>query len=351
MDGLLIFRSLKMKKVMGPKDTPHVSILVPCYNVEKYLCRCLDSIVNQTLRQIEIICINDGSTDSTLKILQAYQEKDSRVKIINKSNTGYGDSLNCAINLAKGEYIGIVEPDDFVKEIMFESLYTQASNNSLDIIRCPYFFFLNGKTTTQSCPNVPKNIIFCPIEKNSVFFQPPSVWANLYKRTWMLKEKIYFLPTAGASYQDISFSFKAYLNAKRFMMIDTPLLYYNLGNDSSSIHNKEKIFCVMEEWREIYRVARMNKMEISQIWNILPEIQHGNYLWNLGHLDFSGKIKFLKAWHLESKLHNKGKETRLLSLSVIHMLIEGLILFCPLIFLLYNKNNVIIKTLKKLCYE
>lgn len=89
-----------------------VSIVVPIYNVEKYLRQCLDSIVNQTLKNIEIICVNDGSTDNSLKIIQEFADKDSRIKIINKENTGYGNSMNIGFDAAIGEYIGIVESDD-----------------------------------------------------------------------------------------------------------------------------------------------------------------------------------------------------------------------------------------------
>ena len=86
-----------------------VSVLVPIYNVEEFLPECLDSLVNQTLREIEIICINDGSKDDSLKILKEYASKDKRIKIIDKKNTGYGDSMNQGLKKATGEYVGIVE--------------------------------------------------------------------------------------------------------------------------------------------------------------------------------------------------------------------------------------------------
>ena len=99
-----------------------VSILIPCYNVEKYIRQCLDSVVNQTLKDIEIICINDGSTDSTLDILRKYENRDNRIKVISKHNSGYGASMNIGLETAKGEYVGIVESDDFVEPNMFEKL-------------------------------------------------------------------------------------------------------------------------------------------------------------------------------------------------------------------------------------
>ena len=88
---------------------PAVSVLIPCYNVEKYLRQCLDSVVNQTLKDMEILCINDGSTDSTPAVIKEYAAKDSRIRVIDKPNSGYGDSMNRALDAATGEYVGIVE--------------------------------------------------------------------------------------------------------------------------------------------------------------------------------------------------------------------------------------------------
>ena len=132
---------------------PSVSILVPCYNVEKYLNQCLDSIVNQTLKDIEIICINDGSTDSTLDIIKSYADKDKRVKIIDKPNEGYGKSMNRGLDAATGEYVGIVESDDWVDTDMFKKLYDIASKNDADIVKSDFYVY----TTTDGEKNVKKN--------------------------------------------------------------------------------------------------------------------------------------------------------------------------------------------------
>ena len=100
-----------------------VSIIVPAYNVEPYLVECMESITNQTLSDIEIICINDGSTDGTLNILKEYAARDERIILVDKENGGYGIGMNIGMSKATGEYIGIVEPDDFVPVNMFGDLY------------------------------------------------------------------------------------------------------------------------------------------------------------------------------------------------------------------------------------
>lgn len=112
---------------------PKVSVIIPIYNVEQYLRRCLDSIINQTLTDIEIICVNDGSTDNSPQILEEYAKADNRIKIINQVNSGVSEARNTGIKNASGEYIGWVDPDDYVDTDYFEKLYTAATENNADI--------------------------------------------------------------------------------------------------------------------------------------------------------------------------------------------------------------------------
>ncbi len=108
-------------------NKPKVSIIVPVYNVENYLDRCLDSLINQSFDDIEIICINDGSTDNSLSILKDYEKKDARVKIINKDNSGVSDCRNNGINVANGEYIVFVDSDDWIDVNMIETMYNMTT--------------------------------------------------------------------------------------------------------------------------------------------------------------------------------------------------------------------------------
>ena len=131
-----------------------LSIIVPVCNVEKYLRECLESLINQTLKDIEIICINDGSKDHSLDILKEYERKDKRIYIIDKPNAGYGHTMNKGMDVAKGEYIGIVESDDFAAENMFESLYNLAIEHEADVVKSNYIAYrtekknLDGKNRT-----------------------------------------------------------------------------------------------------------------------------------------------------------------------------------------------------------
>lgn len=132
---------------MAESAEPKITVLVPTYNVERYLPQCLDALCAQTLRDIEIICINDGATDGSPSILRSYAAKDQRIRIIDKPNSGYGASLNRGIAEAKGEYIGIVEPDDFPDKRMFKKLYKDAKRANADVAKCNFFNYFDGATT------------------------------------------------------------------------------------------------------------------------------------------------------------------------------------------------------------
>ena len=126
---------------MQNSDTPKVSLLVPICNVERYLRECLDSALAQTLKDIEIICINDGSTDNSPAIIREYMERDGRVKMIDKANSGYGDSMNHGLEMARGKYVGILESDDFMASDALEKLVSAADSNNADFAKANFDFY------------------------------------------------------------------------------------------------------------------------------------------------------------------------------------------------------------------
>lgn len=269
---------------------PKVSILVPICNVESYLRECLNSLVNQTLREIEIICINDGSTDSSLSIIREYERRDERIVVIDKPNSGYGDSMNKGIELARGEYIGIVESDDFASLNMFETLYKEAAKNDLDVVRSNYYAHRTGEDS--SCDYLVENLAACgsydkvfhPIDNPRVFMCQPAIWTSIYKKSMIDKEEVRFLPTPGASFQDTAFYFKAFYAADRVKLLKDGYLHYRIDNANSSVKNQNKLFCVCDEYAEVWEYAKRDhdKFQIIKYW--IPRQQYEGYLWNLNRL-------------------------------------------------------------------
>ena len=161
-----------------------VSVLVPICNVEKYLRECLDSLIHQTMRELQIICIDDGSTDSSPAIIEEYRQRDPRIEVITKPNSGYGDSMNKGLERARGEYIGIVESDDFAELEMFEKLYSLAKKHDADVVMSNYYRHLTGRHPSKdylfhNLKNCEFDQVFRPQEKPSVLFAAPSIWTAL----------------------------------------------------------------------------------------------------------------------------------------------------------------------------
>lgn len=293
---------------------PAISILVPCYNVEKYLRECLDSILNQTFTEFEALCINDGSTDSTLNILKEYAQKDERFKIIDKPNSGYGASMNKGLDAATGKYVGIVESDDYIEPQMFELLYKEAEEHSLDLVRCLYREFNDIKGTMKVIDHSDIKLyefgmVFTPRVQQHIFFISPSIWAGMYNREFLNSNNIRFLETPGASYQDTAFAFKIYATAERAKVIPDVLHNYRI-NENSSVNSPGKLFFVCNEEEEIRRYAAERNLQ-EDLKEIMAMRCFGSYRWNydrLGTLPL--KRQFMKRWSQELRgMFERGEMT------------------------------------------
>lgn len=292
---------------------PKVSILVPICNVERYLRECLNSLVNQTLREIEIICINDGSTDSSLSIIREYERRDERIVVIDKPNSGYGDSMNKGIDLARGEYIGIVESDDFASLNMFETLYKEATKNDLDVVRSNYYAHRTGEDS--SCDYLVENLAACgsydrvfhPIDNPRVFMCQPAIWTSIYKKSMIDKDEVRFLPTPGASFQDTAFYFKAFYAADRVKLLKDGYLHYRIDNANSSVKNQNKLFCVCDEYAEVWDYAKRDLDKFQTLKHWIPRQQYEGYLWNLNRLAPELQQRFYPRYVEEfSKIRQAG---------------------------------------------
>ena len=293
---------LQEEKKREVNELPSVSILVPIYNVEKYLEKCLESIRVQTLKDIEVLCINDGSTDGSPAIIRAFMARDSRFKVIDKKNSGYGDSMNCGLKAAKGDFIGIVESDDFIEPGMFDTLLKLAKKDRLDIARSEFFYYENSNGKDRKSDNhfVPHNKVIRPSRERSVFYQQPSIWASLYSADFLKRNGIDFLPTPGASYQDTSFSFKVYACAQRFEMIDDAFYHYRINAGSSSFQSTTKVYCVCDEYQEIWRFIRKTGI-YDEYKMLVPHLQYNGYKWNYNRLAEPYNAKFMERFRKEFK--------------------------------------------------
>ena len=273
-----------------------ISILIPIYNVEKYLHQCLNSVVNQTLKDIEIICINDGSTDHSLDIIKEFASKDSRIKVIDKKNTGYGHSMNQGLKLAQGEYIGIVESDDFAELNMFETLYNTANNTEAEVVKSNYWSQAGGKFVySEYLKKQPYEKIFSPRQDNPQIFNCfPNIWSGIYNREFLLKNNIDFNETPGASYQDVAFIFKVWACAEKVFLIKEAFLHYRRDNPNSSVKSPNKAYCIFDEFNEIKRFLSNHK-DFSDPCNYMFSVyKYNEFESNFRRIDDKFKFEFYK---------------------------------------------------------
>lgn len=293
-------------------DACAVSVIVPVCNVERYLRECLESLAAQTLEDIQVICVDDGSTDSSLSILREFEKRDPRFEVITKPNAGYGHTMNMGLDCAKGEYVGILESDDFAETDMFESLYEMAKGADVDVVKTDFFYHV-----TDSDPkfdDLACNMVDCycdepfnPLDHQEMFLMQPAIWSGLYRRSFLLEKGIRFLETPGASFQDTSFNYKAFASAEKALLSHDAFLHYRIDNANSSVKSQKKVFCICEEYEEMWRFTRSNPVLMDRLAGRLCFAQFGGYLWNLDRLSPVLQWSFYERFVEDFKrLHSEG---------------------------------------------
>lgn len=213
-----------------------ISVIIPVYNVEKYLKRCLDSIINQTFKDLEIICINDGSTDNSAQILDEYANKDSRIKIITQPNSGLSATRNKGINIAQGEFISFIDSDDWIAENFYEKLYKTAIKYDADMAVCGIIRL--SEYRKKYLLQFQKEIILENSDKKFEICNIPDinyVWNKIYKLDKIRKYNLKFLE--GYVYEDVLFTPQTVFYLKK--LVTVPHTYYYYWRTPNSIVSKK----------------------------------------------------------------------------------------------------------------
>ncbi len=236
-----------------------VSLLIPVYNVARYLEEALASAVGQTLQDIEIICIDDGSTDGSDAILDAYAARDKRMRVVHKENDGYGRAMNLGLELARGRYIALLEPDDFIEKHMLSDLYALAEKYQLDFVKSDFATFEGEPGDYQVTPThiywqtSMYGKVLSEEERRELFRGYLAHWACLYRRSFIEKNHIRFHESPGASYQDTGFWFQTMALAERVYLHDGCYYHYRQDNPGASMQSREKVYCITDEYKFIYQ--------------------------------------------------------------------------------------------------
>ena len=255
-----------------------VSVIVPIYNVEKYLRKCLDSLVNQTLKDIEIICINDGTKDNSVDIVNEYLQKYPNVILINQENQGLGMARNNAMKHAKGDYIAFVDSDDWVDLNMYEVLYNKAIETNADIVECDYRMVFENSTkiknrslfgslhTWKNFPIVCGKVFDWKFVKKQLFDGlRRMVWNRLYKRSLIFDNNLAF---PKGKCEDYPFSLDAVLSAKSIVYCPKTLYNYLIRFGSLSIREDT----LQEDKKKEDRIYRTRVLRILKKHNLTKEL-------------------------------------------------------------------------------
>lgn len=271
-------------------NTPKISVIIPCYNVEKYLRQCLESVVNQTMQDIEIICVDDGSSDSTLDILNEYQKKDSRLQVITQKNAGAGAARNNGLKIAQGQYLSFLDSDDFFELDMLEEAYKSAEEYRADFVvfnsdqyHMDNDSFVNVDWVVRK-KDIPPYMPFTYRQLTDNVFKTFVGWAwdKLYRRSFVLENKLYFQEQRTTN--DMLFVFSALVAAKRIAVVDKILVHQRRGGAESLSVTREK------SWHCFYNALTALKKHLEEegiFWEL--EQDYINYalhfsLWHLNTL-------------------------------------------------------------------
>lgn len=267
-----------------------VSLIIPIYNSSKYLKKCINSLLNQTLKDIEIILINDGSKDESDKIIKEY--KDKRIKYISKENEGIGKTRNRGIKEATGEYIAFVDSDDYLNEQFCEHMYNKAHQDNCDLVICDFYedrgnlqeikFKDFEDSSLRKNPNLINNINLGPCNK-------------LYLLDMLKKNNIYF--EENLKYEDAPFVIKAIKNAKRIGKVNEYLTYYVIHENSETTTRDNRIFDILEICKII--INELNEPYYQkQLTNLITMIL----------LDYCSQQRYVKDGKQRKKFINKSFE-------------------------------------------
>ena len=284
-------------------DDIKITVIIPVYNASKYLNQCLDSIISQTLKEIEIICINDASSDNSLEILNEYKKKDDRIIIINNErNEGQGKSRNKGIELAKGKYLSFVDADDYIKKDMLEETFKQAIKYEADVVTFSIEIFDNNTGLSMGRLCRPYHLreklpcVFNAQDSKQYTLEVFKEFAcnKIFRKSFIIENNIFFLELKHS--EDLYFSFLSIFLAPKIIYLDEVMYYYRL-NQKSSASSSQKLVLAPE-------------CSYIAIKALMEELEKHNKLNDFGKIVFNFSVKFYSRilGILSLEVYNNMKE-------------------------------------------
>ena len=266
---------------------PKMTILLPSLNVVSYIRECVESVLAQKLRDIEVLCIDSGSTDGTLEVLREFEAKDRRVRVLVAERKSYGLQMNMGLDAARGEYIGIVETDDWVPTHMFSDLYRLAKADDLDFVKADFYRFKvrpDGsldKAYNRLSPDPGfYNRVLVPAEEPECFKFIMNTWSGIYRTDFLRRWNIRHNETPGASFQDNGFWFMTFARAERAMFVDKPYYMNRRDNPNSSVYSTSKVWAMRDEYDYIRSLIAADPERLAPLIPMCSYFRFCGYYYN-----------------------------------------------------------------------
>lgn len=286
---------------MSLSSSPIISVIMPSLNVVDYISECMESVVAQTMQDIEIICVDGGSTDGTIDIIEEYALKDRRIKIIHSEIKSYGYQMNLGVAAARGKYIGIVETDDYIGRDMYEKLYSYIKDSNEDFVKGGYISFLdiNGKRAYSQCLNLKCKPIYgehidLKMNREVGLYDPVHIWSGIYRKDFLISKGIWFHESLGASYQDTSFSVLVGIMADSCIYVDLCTYYYRRDNDNSSAKAVDKLDCLKSEYKYVNDYLEKNGEVPEKIRLLVDRYKLVSYMWDIRRVSEVNRDRYIK---------------------------------------------------------
>lgn len=229
-----------------------VSVIVPAYNVENYIEKCLNSLVNQTLEEIEIIVVNDGSTDGTKQKIEKYlAQYPEKIIYLEKENGGLSDARNFGMPYAKGEYIGFVDSDDYVENNMFQEMYERAKEENSSMVECDFIWEYSKKQKVD-IGKIYSN------KKEAMLYARVVAWNKIIKRKIIEKTKIQF--PKGLRYEDVEFFYKILPQLDKISFVKKPFVHYIQRENSIANTQNERVKEIFDIWNNVIEFYKENNL-------------------------------------------------------------------------------------------
>lgn len=260
---------------------PIISIILPSLNVGQYIQECIESVLKQTLTDIEIICVDAGSDDGTLEIIRQYEKKDRRISVFVSEKKSYGFQVNIGLNNANGEYIAIVDTDDLVEPTMYEDLLEYAKKYDLDYVKSDSRLFteIAGERQFAGFSLIPDGFmsyerVFSVEDCPEIFMRPANIWDAIYKKDFLDKNNIMFNESKGAAFQDIGFSVQLFCFAKRIMYVDKEGYIYRMGRPGASCISPNVLSFLYQEYDRCLKnkYAKESTIEWKYLYGMMARV-------------------------------------------------------------------------------